>query len=204
MEVERQLSDPAGWDEQHGEYLLRYALQHVRDRHAAQDLVQETWLAALQSVARFEGRSSERTWLAGILRHKAIDHIRKSCRERLSSHASHYRFDSAACHADTTWCGAGTASWVDPARWLEKQQLMAALDRCLSGLPSRTRIVFALCDLEEMPHADVAHRLGVTDNNLYVLLHRARRKIRQYLAVFDGADQTLDSPEQGRSHLLRP
>ena len=61
INLERRLSDPDRWNEQYGEYLLRYALRHVRDRHIAQDLVQEAWLAALRARARFAGESSEWT-----------------------------------------------------------------------------------------------------------------------------------------------
>src|SRR6185503_1374188 len=74
------------WDpsevEQHRAYLMRYALLQLRDETAAEDAVQETLLAALKGDARFAGRSSVKTWLTGILKHKIIDHLRRLARER--------------------------------------------------------------------------------------------------------------------------
>ena len=73
--------DPAIWLQWHGDYLYRHALFRLRDAAAAEDVVQETLLAALKSSNRFVGRSNERTWLVGILKHKIIDHFRNSQRE---------------------------------------------------------------------------------------------------------------------------
>jgi hypothetical protein len=70
------------WVESHGDYLFNFAVGQMRDANTAEDLVQETFLAALKSQNNFSGRSSERTWLVGILRHKIYDHLRKACRER--------------------------------------------------------------------------------------------------------------------------
>ena len=72
---------PDQWVELHGDYLFRFALSRLRDPKTAEDLLQETFLAALQSLDRFEGRSTERSWLTGILKHKILDHFRRSGRE---------------------------------------------------------------------------------------------------------------------------
>ncbi|NOY23070.1 MAG: RNA polymerase sigma factor [Acidobacteria bacterium] len=72
--------DPKQWVEKHGDYLYRFALLRVHNPQIAEDMVQETFLAALKSNANFEGRSSERTWLTGILKNKIIDHYRKNVR----------------------------------------------------------------------------------------------------------------------------
>src|SRR6266566_3801634 len=73
---------PGDWVETHADYLFNFAIGQVRDTGVAEDLVQETFLAAIKSQDGFSGRSSERTWLVGILRHKICDHLRKTCRER--------------------------------------------------------------------------------------------------------------------------
>src|SRR5512136_2849120 len=70
------------WLAAHGDYLFNLAVGQVRDPLVAEDLVQETFLAALRARDRFAGRSSDRTWLVGILRHKIYDHLRRVCRER--------------------------------------------------------------------------------------------------------------------------
>jgi RNA polymerase sigma factor (sigma-70 family) len=74
--------EAARWLEEHGDALYSYALPRVRNADAAEDLVQETLLAAIKGRKSFAGRSAERTWLTGILKHKLIDHLRKSARQR--------------------------------------------------------------------------------------------------------------------------
>ena len=74
-------SDVSVWLERHGDYLFKYAVFRLRDTSAAEDAVQETFLAALKAYEKFEGRGSERTWLVGILKHKVTDHFRRMTRE---------------------------------------------------------------------------------------------------------------------------
>ena len=76
-----QSPDPGRWLDDHGDYLFKYAVFRLRDDTAAEDAVQETFLAGLRAYGKFEGRGSERTWLVGILKHKIIDHFRKTERE---------------------------------------------------------------------------------------------------------------------------
>ena len=75
------LSDPQGWLDLHGDYLYRFALLRTREASIAEEMVQETFLAALQARGRFAGQSTERSWLVGILKHKIVDHFRKVARE---------------------------------------------------------------------------------------------------------------------------
>jgi len=176
-------TDPARWNEQYGSYLFNYALRQVQDRQAAHDLVQETWLAALEARAGFAGSSSERTWLAGILRHKAIDYLRRRYRIRRLHRPYDPQSDEEASR-DMVYRHARTRpTWMNPMSHLELKQLRTSLDRCLCRLSDRMRAVFTFCALEEMSHAEAAHRLGVTENHLYVLLHRTRRKIRRCLSI---------------------
>jgi len=79
----RQLpTNPAKWVDEHGDYLFRFALSRLRQREVAEDLVQETLLAAIRARDRFTGASSERTWLVGILKRKIVDHLRRKGREQ--------------------------------------------------------------------------------------------------------------------------
>ena len=80
-EVDAELN-PAKWVELYGDYLYRYALLRLNNREEAEDAVQETLLSAHGAIARFERKSSVRTWLISILRNKIIDHIRKASREK--------------------------------------------------------------------------------------------------------------------------
>jgi RNA polymerase sigma-70 factor, ECF subfamily len=78
---DRAQTNPDRWVDEHGDCLFRYALVRVRHREVAEDLVQETLLSAMRSRERFAGKSSERSWLTGILKHKISDHFRKLGRE---------------------------------------------------------------------------------------------------------------------------
>lgn len=73
--------DPERWLQEHGDYLFGYAMARVQDRTLAEDMVQETLLAAIQARDRFQGDSTERTWLVGILKHKILDYLRRNQRE---------------------------------------------------------------------------------------------------------------------------
>jgi RNA polymerase sigma-70 factor (ECF subfamily) len=75
------LSDPEQWVELHGDYLYKYALIRLRDPSKAEEMVQETFLAALKGGKNFAGRSAEKSWLVGILKNKICDHYRKASRE---------------------------------------------------------------------------------------------------------------------------
>ena len=75
------LCDPTQWVDLHGNYLYHFALGRLRNPELAENAVQETFLAALEGKEKFSGRSSERTWLSGILKHKIVDHFRKKYRE---------------------------------------------------------------------------------------------------------------------------
>src|SRR5512145_2289034 len=92
---------PDDWVEAYGDYLFNFAVGQLRDASVAEDLVQDTFLAALKARNRFGGQSSERTWLVGILRHKIYDHLRHTCRERavrvepLPAHEADEAFDES-------------------------------------------------------------------------------------------------------------
>ena len=80
MSPNHRLSNPTNWVDEHGDYLFRYAMFRLRDSVAAEDVLQETLLAAMKGRANFRGVSSERTWLVGILRHKILDRFRELSR----------------------------------------------------------------------------------------------------------------------------
>ena len=69
--------DPVQWLDKYGDYLYRYALMRVRDSAIAEDILQETLLAALGASQNHAGLSSERTWLVGIMKHKVVDYFRR-------------------------------------------------------------------------------------------------------------------------------
>src|SRR5262245_25062900 len=147
-QVLRRASDPATWVDQHGDYLFSCAMALVGRSDVAEDLVQETLLAALGRSDRFEGRSSLRTWLGAILRHKALDRLRRMGRQARGHDAD----QALQRHVDGQFTSAG--AWrTAPGRWgadpesvLEQAEFRAALAECISRLPPRVADAFLLAE----------------------------------------------------------
>jgi RNA polymerase sigma-70 factor, ECF subfamily len=155
-------------------YLLRYATLQLRDRHAAEDAVQETLLAALAGEAGFGGRSNLRTWLTGILKHKIIDAIRRGSRETTA--ATDDEFD-ALFDAKGHWIEMPSA-WHDPDAALERGDFFRVLEECLGRLPAKTSQAFMLREHLGLETNEICKELAVTPTHCWVLLHRARMALR--------------------------
>lgn len=170
------------WVETHGDYLFNFAIGQVRDTNIAEDLVQETFLAALKSQHNFSGRSSERTWLVSILRHKIYDHLRKTCRERAVRvdplPASN---EDAAFEDSLAWIHQIAAESTSPSHRIELAEFRQHLERAMGKLPPRIAQVFQLYSIEERPNQEVCERLNISESNLWVMLHRARKQLRTEL-----------------------
>lgn len=181
----RRLSDPETWLAQHGDILYRYALPRLRDPHLAEEAVQETLVAALQARTRFSGRSSERTWLVGILKHKIIDHFRRTKREQPMEDLAEWseaRVEEAEAGIWPQPQAPAPQEWgADAPAAIERKEFQAALADCLTRLPRRAAEAFALRELEELSTAEICKALGVTPTNVWVMLHRARAQLRQCL-----------------------
>src|SRR4051812_7321091 len=173
---------PANWVDDHGDYLFNFAVGQMRDQGVAEDLVQETFLAAFKSRDRFAGQCSERTWLVSILRHKIYDHLRRHCREkkhRVEPMAA--RLDEGDWADAMLWLHEVAAETQSPSRRMELDELRANLEEALGKLPPRIAQVFQLYAVEELPNAEVCARLNISESNLWVMLHRARKHLREHL-----------------------
>jgi RNA polymerase sigma-70 factor (ECF subfamily) len=162
-------------------YLLRYARLQLRDRHAAEDAVQETLVAALAAQAGFAGRSNLRTWLTGILKHKIVDAIRRAAREAtlLPPEPDAAEFD-ALFDARGHWADA-PSTWADPDASLEQKQFLAALQACLDQLPAKTAQAFMMREHLGLDTPEICKELSVTPTHCWVLLYRARMALRRCL-----------------------
>lgn len=171
------------WLEAHAEYLFNLAVGQVRDETAAKDLVQETCLAALKARDTFRGQSSDRTWLVGILRHKIYDHLRRVSKERgVHSDKSSSCPDQEAWDESVLWIHEVAGECLEPSRRMELAEFRQALETALGKLPPRIAQVFQLYAVEERSNHEVCNRLGISENNLWVMLHRARKQLRAELA----------------------
>jgi RNA polymerase sigma-70 factor (ECF subfamily) len=167
--------------EQERGYLLRYARLQLRDVATAEDVVQETLVAALTGESGFAGRSNLRTWLTGILKHKIIDAVRKQAREAtmLSPESEDSDFD--ALFDDTGHWREAPADWGDPHALLQQKQFLAALEACLGKLPAKTADAFMMREHLGLETPEICKELRVTATHCWVLLYRARMALRECL-----------------------
>jgi RNA polymerase sigma-70 factor (ECF subfamily) len=173
----------------------------VHDRASAEEVVQDTWLAAIEGIDRFEGRSTVKTWLFHILRNIARSRGRRDDRLRpltalQSADATATGIDplDGVVDARSAPSGHGRAAlWAghnpDPEANLLAGELREQLDMALRTLPPRQREVIVLRDVEGWSAAEVCNILGITDTNQRVLLHRARERVRHELRRYlSGSD----------------
>ncbi len=190
---ERGLSPPESWLDRHGDALYRFACFRLHDTAVAEDLVQETLLAAFRARAGFAGRSSERTWLVGILKNKIIDHLRKRWREEPVDLALEpdEALEALFSPGRTDHWTVAPSLWQNPTAALEQKQFWEIFSTCVDHLPTRQAQAFVLCELDGLDGAEICQVLGVTATNLWVLLHRARLRLRGCLEQnwFQGGEE---------------
>lgn len=188
-DMEHHTLEPAQWLERYGDYLFNYAMVRVNDGNRAEDLVQETFLSGLKSADTFQGKSTERTWLTSILKRKIIDVYRKkSSSKEQSFDASDTRVSDADFYRSD---GPFEGHWLEgmgphsnsllPEGPLEEDEFMKFIRLCVEQLPSKLASVFILKILDEEESGQICKDLGITSSNLWVMLHRARLKMRYCL-----------------------
>lgn len=178
--------------------MLRIALGYVSNTAIAEEVVQDTWVAAIEGIGRFEGRSSVKTWLYHILRN--IARTRGKREDRLRPLSALLSPDAAAAGVDPLSQIVGgrveakgstpEALWAGrtptPEEQLLSDELRERIEAALVKLPSRQREVIVLRDVEGWSAADVCNTLGLSDTNQRVLLHRARERVRHELRQYVG------------------
>lgn len=173
------------WLYEHGDYLYRFALARLRDPHQAEDAVQETLLAAIKGNS-FEGASSARTWLTGILKHKIIDLQRKQIREQPLSDV----IDLEASDSSMDDFFDQKGHWLEkpktldmPENALEQKQFLSILSNCIDKLPTKLAAIFMLRDVHEADNENICKELEITATNAWVMLYRARMGLRKCLEI---------------------
>jgi RNA polymerase sigma-70 factor (ECF subfamily) len=175
-------TNPEAWQKQHGSALARYAMMRLHDPILAEEAIQETYLAALKARASFLGLSTERTWLVGILKHKIVDLMRKHVREKPLSEEELLARMEADPRAHAGLWPDGQSSWrQDPVRCQERAEIRKTLAECLEEMPRRQGEVFAMRELGHLSSGEICSAMGITETNLWVMLHRARLRLRSLL-----------------------
>jgi RNA polymerase sigma-70 factor (ECF subfamily) len=163
--------------------LVRFAALQLRDQHLAEDAVQETLMAAMQAIDRFEGRSSLKTWVFSILKRKIIDVLRSTRREvstsQMSSNSDEERDFDELFNERGFWATEHKPHrWTEPEDSLEQQQFWSIFELCLDHLPTRTAQVFSMRELLGLDTDEICKELAISTSNCWVILHRARMGLR--------------------------
>ena len=176
--------DPETWVDRYGDYLYRQALSRIQDPTVAEDLVQETFVAALHARENFQGRSSEKTWLTAILRHKAIDYIRKKSKEKPVEDTEYLTGSMDELFDEKGDWKIKPAKWAySPTELYEQKEFWKTLTQCLSQLTSRLSRAFTLREMDGLSTEEICKFLNVTATNLWVMLYRARMYMRRCLEI---------------------
>ena len=178
--------------DEYSPFLMRLAMMHVPSRAIAEEVVQDTWVAVLNGLERFEGRSSLRTWVASILLNKARTRgkregrivpfalLRRRYEQGGGPAVDAERFQGRRGERPGWWARP-PAEWASPEERLSADETRRALIEAIESLPPRQREVIALRDISGWPAEEVCNALGISETNQRVLLHRARSKVRAAL-----------------------
>ena len=173
--------NPGTWLEDHGDYLYRFAMSRLQNEELAEDMLQETLLAAWKGREHFKGNASIRTWLVSILKHKIIDHIRLEIRNRDLARNVEHDPTSVYFNADGSWSEVPHAWKDNPEALCRSQEFRSVLETCASKLPVQQRLVFHMRDIVGEDTETVCKACDITPTHLHVLLHRARLGLRHCL-----------------------
>ena len=169
----------------HRPYLTRYAHSKLRHQGAAEDVVQEALMAAVEGVAKFKGDSAPLTWLIGILKHKIVDWQRREARNPtrvttpgcIETEVDHLESPDALFDEDGRWVNP-PSEWANPEQAFENRKFWEMLEGCLAELPAATARAFYLREIQGLETSEICAELGISESNCWVMLHRARMSLR--------------------------
>jgi RNA polymerase sigma-70 factor (ECF subfamily) len=163
--------------------LLKYAQLQLRNSAWAEDAVSETLLAAIEKPQSFAGQSQLKTWLIGILKHKLIDQIRRNSREMsTTSTEDNQDLEDDLFRADGHWREA-PKDWGDPEHCLSQLDFMRVLEACVEHLPGQQGRLFMMREWLELDTDEICKELAISATNLWVMLHRARLRLRECMQL---------------------
>lgn len=161
--------------------LLRFAVLQLRNRETAEDVVQETLIAAITAQSKFEHRASIKTWVFSILKHKIIDVMRDSWNRKridLPDAVGDEDFD-ALFRANDNWQRTERPSnWGNPEQAFQDQQFWAVLEICMTKMPEATARIYSMREFLDLEVDEICKEVGITPSNCGVILHRARMILR--------------------------
>lgn len=185
------IAPPETWVDRYGDYLYGFAMSRLRNAEAAQDCVQDTFLAGIKALDRFDGSRDIKFWLRGIMRNKIVDHIRKAVKEKKVDIDSEdegliesfwFKYSGIATTNPDPW-------QFNPRKHYDNGEFWIVFEKCIAEVKDPAREAFVLRVLEDQTTEEVCKVMGITPNYLWVLLHRAREQLKTLLeANWTGKD----------------
>ena len=172
---------------EHRRYLYRYAIGQLREPSQAEEVVQDTLLAAVEAAAGFQGKSSVRTWLTAILKHKIIDAKRREAKNPVVDVAGGLGAEDDLEDFDALYFNQGGGwqepppAWSNPEQCFENRLFWEAFEECMDNLPSATARAFYLREINGLETDDICKELSISTSNCWVMLYRARLNLRECL-----------------------
>lgn len=180
------------WVEDYTDTLYSWAFYKVSDKQTAEDLVQETFMAACKYYKNFKGKSKPKTWLFSILNNKIIDHYRKKSRAPIINESHLHHGDGSII--EETFDGLGywkeekkPAEWelnAEEANLLDDGEFNDVLQHCMAKLPPQWAMALQLKYLQEKDGKDIGQELGISTSNYWQIIHRAKLSLRECLENF--------------------
>ncbi len=163
--------------------MYRFALVRVKDHDVAEEVVQSAMVAALHSQKSFQGRSSEKSWLFGVLKHKIMDHFRAVKKFQPYDLSSDDDRDPYERGFDKTGHRRIPVNhWnLDPEKAAQNSQLVDALSQCMDKLSDKYRRIFVLREVDGVSSEEICKEFNIQPTNLWVMLHRARNQLKKCL-----------------------
>jgi RNA polymerase sigma-70 factor (ECF subfamily) len=191
MSKKTEIAPPETWVDRYGDYLYGFAMSRLRNPDAAHDCVQDTFLAGIKALDRFDGSRDIKFWLRGIMRNKIVDHIRRSVKEnKVDIQAEDealiesfwFKYSGIATTNPDPW-------QFNPRKHYDNSEFWVVFDRCIEQVKEPARQAFILRVLEDLSTEEVCKVMNVTSNYLWVLLHRARSQLKTLIeANWTGSD----------------
>jgi len=175
-----EVAPPETWVDRYGNYLYAYAMSRLRNAAAAEDCVQDTFLAGIKALDRFDGSRDIKFWLRGIMHNKIVDQIRKAVKENKVNidnedeellESFWFKYSGIATTNPDPW-------QFNPRKAYDNTEFWDVFNSCIDTVKEPARQAFVLRMLEDMETEEVCKVMDITPNYLWVLLHRARQQLK--------------------------
>lgn len=168
----------------YGDALYRFALSRLKNGDLAEEMVQETFVAALHAYKNFKGRSALKTWMMGILKHKIIDHLRRKYRETPSGQVETIADNTDALFNEKGGWSVRPAKWsVNPGKSYEQREFLDVFYKCLADIPDRLAEAFTLREIDQLNTEELCKEMDISPTNSWTMLYRARMQLRRCLEL---------------------